>query len=320
MTSTIVPITCTDSRCGGTGLTWCPGCNGWGVMRRNGKRIRQGRDTSKWPLTNDLPEHHECNGSGQLACGCLPLDAEMQATLAGTMSAVEMRRWSTVADNFVTVGIPAETPSPVELPDLDAGLIAELMGTDDLAWITHIPRDPNGSGHIVELPKPSAGEQAERLLGHKLVMPYKDSSQRKYVRLSPLGKTVRGHAFAVKRNAPAKATPAKAKATVPASKDQPSWANVTAVAFSLDDAREIASRLGKDVRDTLLHNVTFGGVVVSDMSKSTVANMTVHRPLLDTEAKRGRLALTPLGKTVRAIVRGAVPAEIGAKGGPNMPV
>lgn len=383
MTSTIATVTCTDSRCGGTGFTWCPGCNGWGVFRRNLKRIRQGRDTSKWPLADDLPQHHECNGTGSLACGCVPLDAEMQATLAGTMDAVEVKRWSTAHDKWVTVGIETE-PTPVPPSNGDARLIAEGMNTADLDWITAIPRDPN-SGHVIEVPKPDAESgQATRVVLHGLVEAYKDSWQRKWVRLSPMGRAVRGHAFVIVRNTPAVPVPAPVKATPPANdrvpyilgemqpmddlrkaldvlsdlavgKDrklgkgvhaklfkrelvgrlganghagittlgvavatahvesmrksaehkaqaQPSWVNVTAVKFTTNDAREVASRLGKDQRDALIEGVQFGGIVVSSMNKSTVANLTVHKPLLETEVKRGRMMLTPLGRAVRNIL------------------
>jgi hypothetical protein len=71
--------TCTDTRCT-DGVTWCPGCNGHGVVNPKGKRYRIAH---RGPLPTWAIPHPDCNGTGLRACGCRPLSPAERATLTG---------------------------------------------------------------------------------------------------------------------------------------------------------------------------------------------------------------------------------------------
>jgi hypothetical protein len=78
---TTTTVACTDWRCT-DGITMCSGCNGYGVLRRNGKKFTlrgKGRH-----ITEAHQPHDACSGTGLAACGCTPLDATAAATLTGT--------------------------------------------------------------------------------------------------------------------------------------------------------------------------------------------------------------------------------------------
>jgi hypothetical protein len=72
---------CTDRRCDG-GVTWCAGCNGFGVLAGGGKRKYRVRSGAR-NISPNAPTHVVCNGLGLVACGCVPLDAATVSMLAG---------------------------------------------------------------------------------------------------------------------------------------------------------------------------------------------------------------------------------------------
>lgn len=71
---------CTDYRCT-DGITMCRGCNGYGVLRHNGKKFTM-RGRGKY-ITERSPQHDDCNGTGDMVCGCTPMDAETVRILTG---------------------------------------------------------------------------------------------------------------------------------------------------------------------------------------------------------------------------------------------
>lgn len=71
---------CADHRCT-DGVTMCQGCNGYGVLRRTGKRFTL-RGGGKY-ITDASPVHGACKGTGLAVCGCTELDAATVAELAG---------------------------------------------------------------------------------------------------------------------------------------------------------------------------------------------------------------------------------------------
>lgn len=67
----VAPV-CTDTRCT-DGITWCAGCNGYGVLTMGGRKYRlrsHGRNIGATAVDHEL-----CAGTGLAACGCRPLDA-----------------------------------------------------------------------------------------------------------------------------------------------------------------------------------------------------------------------------------------------------
>lgn len=220
-TTTVAPatLTCADTRCT-NGVTMCRGCNGWGVLKRNGHRIRMRRDTTKYPLSESLPGHHECNATGMVACGCMPLDVAAQITLAGTMPTVEVKRYSTEKGEFVTVGRvsaapvapapvkpaattkpkrPARPKDPVTGRFLrkDAAqpgtieYVVERLSRDDLMWITSMPRDPNA--RFVDLAVP--GQSTWTNMIDKGVIENRPVGRRKWLRLTDYGHELRTAAW-----------------------------------------------------------------------------------------------------------------------------
>ncbi len=71
---------CIDYRCT-DGITTCRGCNGYGVLRHNGKKFTL-RGKGKY-ITTKSPKHDDCNGTGLAECGCIALDAETARVLTG---------------------------------------------------------------------------------------------------------------------------------------------------------------------------------------------------------------------------------------------
>lgn len=70
---------CRDTHCT-DGITWCPGCNGWGVLNPKGKKYRQAcRQIPPWAVAHDA-----CGGTGLRACGCVELRPDELAVLART--------------------------------------------------------------------------------------------------------------------------------------------------------------------------------------------------------------------------------------------
>lgn len=84
MTNTTARIACTDHRCT-DGITMCTGCNGYGVLRRGGKKFTL-RGRGKY-ITEAHQPHDACHGTGLMACGCTPLDSTAIDTLTGTTTA-----------------------------------------------------------------------------------------------------------------------------------------------------------------------------------------------------------------------------------------
>lgn len=77
-------MSCTDHRCT-DGITWCAGCNGYGVLTMGGRKYRlrgQGRNIG----TSAVP-HEDCSGTGLAACGCQQLGPVELATIAGVQLA-----------------------------------------------------------------------------------------------------------------------------------------------------------------------------------------------------------------------------------------
>ena len=71
---------CTDHRCA-DGVTMCQGCNGYGVLRRNGKRFTlRGRGKH---ITASSRRHDACSGTGLQVCGCRVVDAATLAEIGG---------------------------------------------------------------------------------------------------------------------------------------------------------------------------------------------------------------------------------------------
>jgi DnaJ-class molecular chaperone len=70
---------CRDFRCT-DGLTECEHCNGYGVLRRSGKRFtRRGGGTY---ITAASPACGHCKGIGEVICGCVDMDAGTVASMA----------------------------------------------------------------------------------------------------------------------------------------------------------------------------------------------------------------------------------------------
>lgn len=70
---------CTDQRCT-DGITWCAGCNGYGVLTMGGRKYKlrgQGRTIGATAVT-----HEACAGTGLAACGCRQLEPVELAVLA----------------------------------------------------------------------------------------------------------------------------------------------------------------------------------------------------------------------------------------------
>lgn len=62
--------TCDDHRCT-DGITWCAGCNGYGVLTMGGRKYKlrgQGRN-----IGGTAVAHQQCAGTGLAACGCRQL-------------------------------------------------------------------------------------------------------------------------------------------------------------------------------------------------------------------------------------------------------
>lgn len=76
---------CTDFRCT-DGVTMCPGCNGYGVLRRSGKRFTL-RGKGKY-ITPNSPRHEQCRGTGLTVCGCRPVDADTLTSITPAATAV----------------------------------------------------------------------------------------------------------------------------------------------------------------------------------------------------------------------------------------
>ena len=79
--ATVDHRTCKDHRCQ-DGVTWCAGCNGFGVLAAGGARKYRVRGQGR-NISPNAPVHDDCHGTGLKACGCQPLDAVTLATLSG---------------------------------------------------------------------------------------------------------------------------------------------------------------------------------------------------------------------------------------------
>lgn len=85
MKDTTVPMPCDDQRCA-EGITWCAGCNGYGVLTMGGRKYKlrgQGRTIGATAVAHDA-----CAGTGFAACGCRPLSTAELAVITHTESAV----------------------------------------------------------------------------------------------------------------------------------------------------------------------------------------------------------------------------------------
>lgn len=80
-------MTCTNHRCT-DGITMCTGCNGYGVLRHTGRKFTL-RGRGKY-ITEKSPTHDECLGTGLMACGCVPLDADTARLLVVAYAADRM--------------------------------------------------------------------------------------------------------------------------------------------------------------------------------------------------------------------------------------
>jgi hypothetical protein len=72
---------CTDHRCS-EGVTWCVGCNGFGVLAAGGRRKYRLRSGAR-NISPNAPTHEPCFGTGLAVCGCVPLDADTVSMLSG---------------------------------------------------------------------------------------------------------------------------------------------------------------------------------------------------------------------------------------------
>ena len=98
MTNTTARIACTDHRCT-DGITMCTGCNGYGVLRRGGKKFTL-RGRGKY-ITEAHVAHDACSGTGLAACGCTELDETAVQTLTGTAQVTEVDdAWTAHAVTF----------------------------------------------------------------------------------------------------------------------------------------------------------------------------------------------------------------------------
>lgn len=77
---------CTDHRCT-DGITWCAGCNGYGVLTMGGRKYKlrgQGRT-----IGDTAVPHEACAGTGLAACGCRELaPLELDVIRGGVPAAV----------------------------------------------------------------------------------------------------------------------------------------------------------------------------------------------------------------------------------------
>ena len=64
----------------------CRGCNGFGVLRRTGKRFTL-RGDGKY-ITDASPVHAGCRGTGLAVCSCTVLDEATTAEITGTLVSV----------------------------------------------------------------------------------------------------------------------------------------------------------------------------------------------------------------------------------------
>ncbi len=76
-------MSCTDHRCT-DGITWCAGCNGYGVLTMGGRKYKlrgQGRNVGDTAVA-----HEVCAGTGLAACGCRELAPLELAVIRGTVA------------------------------------------------------------------------------------------------------------------------------------------------------------------------------------------------------------------------------------------